>query len=114
MRFDVLDQAIVLHMEGNILDETAMAETLSFYEIESNNWTSKHLIVDLSQVNIINSIGINLLIRLLTKTRIKGGELVLIGLQDKVKQVVQLTKLNDVFKISEDIDQAINILNQTK
>lgn len=114
MKIDVLDQATVLYLEGNILDETAMADTLSFYEIESNNWKSKHVIVDLTQVHVINSIGINLLIRLLTKTRIKGGDLVLTGLQDKVAQVVQLTKLNDVFKISKDIDQAINILNQTK
>ena len=114
MKSDVLDQATVLYLEGNILDETAMADTLSFYEIESNNWKNKRVIVDLTQVHVINSIGINLLIRLLTKTRIKGGDLVLTGLQDKVAQVVQLTKLNDVFKISKDIDQAINILNQTK
>ena len=114
MKIDVLDQATVLYLEGNILDETAMADTLSFYEIESNNWKNKRVIVDLTQVHVINSIGINLLIRLLTKTRIKGGDLVLTGLQDKVAQVVQLTKLNDVFKISKDIDQAINILNQTK
>ena len=113
MKAKVLDQATVLHFEGSILDETSLATILSFYETESINWTSPHLIADLSQLNVINSSGINVLIRLLTKTRIKGGEMIIIGLHENVGKVLQLTKLNDVFIIKENLDQAINILKQT-
>ena len=114
MNVEVLDQVVVLHIDGNILDETASVNILSYYENEVKDLKNKNLIVDLSKVNVINSIGLSVLIRLLTKTRIKGGEMLLIGLNQKVKQVLQLTKLNDVFQISEDLNQAINILNQSK
>lgn len=104
----------VFQLNGNILDESSFTENFSYFDNQITNWKNKKIIIDLSQVKTINSTGINFLIRLLTKTRVAGGDLLLFGLQTNVLTVIQLTKLNDVFKIINDIEQAINEHNQTK
>ena len=72
---------------------------------------NKKIIIDMSKVSYINSSGLNLLVRLLTKVRNKGGELVLISLSDSVEKLFFITKLNSIFTICADISEAQNIFN---
>ena len=65
----------------------------------------------MSKVSYINSSGLNLLVRLLTKARNKGGELVLISLSESVEKLFFITKLNSIFTICADATEAQNIFN---
>jgi anti-sigma B factor antagonist len=65
----------------------------------------------MSKISYINSSGLNLLVRLLTKVRNKGGELVLITLSESVEKLFFITKLNSIFTICADLSEAQNIFN---
>ena len=64
-------------------------------------------ILNLANVKVLNSIGLNALIKILTKTRNAGGDLTIVNISDKIKQVLLLTKLNTVLNIATSIDEAI-------
>ena len=65
----------------------------------------------MSKVSYINSSGLNLLVRLLTKVRNKGGELVLISISESVEKLFFITKLNSIFTICANVMEAQNIFN---
>lgn len=72
---------------------------------------SKKIIIDMKDVSYINSSGLNLHVRLLTKVRNTGGELVLISLSESVEKLFFITKLNSIFTICANIAEAQNIFN---
>ena len=62
----------------------------------------KRLVVDLTQVELMDSSGVATLIEVLQVQRKDGRKLVLCGLQDKVRSVFEITRLNEVFVIVDD------------
>ena len=81
--------------------------------LESLNDTieNKDLVLDLSQLEYISSSGLSLFIRLLTRSRINDHGLVLANLQENVKKLFQIAKLNNIFAISDSTEEAIKSLN---
>ncbi len=73
-----------------------------------------HYVLDLSDIKHINSIGIGLLIRILTKSRIVGGETVLINISKELSKLLLITKLDTVFKTFDNLDDGVNELNKSK
>ncbi|MBX9853569.1 MAG: STAS domain-containing protein [Cytophagaceae bacterium] len=63
--------------------------------------------IDLSEVRYMNSSGIGVLITLLTKFRNKGGEVVLINPSDQIKKLLIITKLNAIFNIVNNEQEAM-------
>ena len=72
---------------------------------------SPQLVFDLSELEYINSSGINFIIRNLTRCRVGGGELVLIGLTGSVKQLFELAKIDGLFTVYNNIEDSINHFN---
>jgi anti-sigma B factor antagonist len=70
--------------------------------------------IDLSKVRFINSSGIGILVSLLTKFRNRGGEMVLINPSEHIRKLLIITKLNAIFTVVEDDNQAANILKESK
>ncbi|MCK5210037.1 MAG: STAS domain-containing protein, partial [Cyclobacteriaceae bacterium] len=66
--------------------------------------------IDIQDVRYINSSGIGVLITILTKFRNKGGEVVLIKPSDSVEKLLVITKLNSIFTIVTNLDQAFREL----
>ena len=69
-------------------------------------------VIDLKEVNYLNSSGINLLISILTIIRNEEGELVLASISEKIKNLLIITKLNSIFNVEESVDSAINFLKE--
>jgi len=67
---------------------------------------SPNLILNLEEMEIINSLGLNTLIKIFTKTRNLGGEMYIVNISSKINQVLLLTKLNTVLNIAKSIDDA--------
>jgi anti-sigma B factor antagonist len=67
---------------------------------------SPNLILDLKELDLINSLGLNTLIKIFTKTRNSGGEMYIVNISNKINQVLLLTKLNTVLNIAKSIDDA--------
>jgi len=83
-------------------DFTPLTQT-AFDLIEQH---SPHLIIDLKELDIINSLGLNTLIKIFTKARNLGGEMYIVNISSKINQVLLLTKLNTVLNIAKSIDDA--------
>ena len=68
---------------------------------------NKQILVNLGDVNYIDSSGIGELVSAYTATRNQGGELKLLNLTKKVHDLLQITKLYTVFDIRDDEAHAI-------
>ena len=73
----------------------------------------KKFLLNLADVQYIDSSGLGELIGAYTTVRNKGGQLHLLKLTHKVRDLLQLTKLYTVFEVSNDEAQAIESLNKT-
>jgi anti-sigma B factor antagonist len=69
-------------------------------------------LIDMNEIKYLNSSGLTILIRILTKARKAGGEVVMACLAKRIKELMVITKLNSVFTTSENIDDGIIKLNK--
>jgi len=68
----------------------------------------KRILLNLGDVNYIDSSGIGELVSAFTTVRNQGGELKLLNLTKKVHDLLQITKLYTVFDIHDDEAHAIS------
>jgi anti-sigma B factor antagonist len=73
---------------------------------------SKNILLNLGDVNYIDSSGIGELVSAYTTVRNQGGELKLLNLTKKVHDLLQITKLYTVFDVKD--DEATAIASYTK
>ena len=66
---------------------------------------NNHLLVDLSQVAYIDSSGIASLVEGFQLARSKNLDFGLLGISDAVRQVLELARLDKVFKIINDVTE---------
>lgn len=74
----------------------------------------KFCLIDISDVRYINSSGVGVLITMLTKFRNKSGELYLIKPSEHVQKLLIITKLQGIFNIAQTIEEAQNLINNSK
>jgi anti-sigma B factor antagonist len=67
--------------------------------------------IDMEKLQYMNSSGLNTLIQLLTKARVAGGEAVLFNMNKKINELILITKLNTLFKVTETRDEAFKLLD---
>jgi anti-sigma B factor antagonist len=73
----------------------------------------KKILLNLSDVNYIDSSGLGNLVSAFTSARKQGGELKLLNLTNKVHDVMQITKLYTVFDILDDEATAVKSFGQS-
>ena len=66
------------------------------------------VVVDLSEVTYMDSSGVATLVRGLQLSRKKGVGLVLCSLQDRVRSIFEIARLDTVFPIASTLDEAID------
>jgi anti-sigma B factor antagonist len=72
------------------------------------NKKPKRLVVDLSQVTYIDSAGLAALIEAMQTVEGYGGRFLLAGLQETVRSIFEISRLDQVFQIFPDADAALN------
>ena len=68
---------------------------------------NKKLLVNLSEVSYIDSSGIGEMVSSYTSITNHGGQLKLLGLSKRVKDLLQITKLYTVFEVFDDEPSAV-------
>ena len=66
------------------------------------------LLIDLTEVPYVDSAGLGELVRTYTAVNRSGGQLKLLGLAKRIKDVLALTKLLTVFEIFETEEEALD------
>ena len=97
----------VIELSGNVMggpDASALNDQLHRL-VEGNK---KSIVVDLHEVNFINSSGLGMLIGGLTTMRNAGGELKLARASKKIANLLEVTKLTNVFDIHKSVNDAVS------
>lgn len=97
---------IVLDAAGRItLGEGASAFRDAIRDFAAKG--NKKLLLNLSEVSYIDSSGIGEMVSGFTTVTNNGGQLKLVGLSKRVKDLLQITKLYTVFEVFDDEADAI-------
>lgn len=99
----------ILSLSGELIDKNQATELIKSVDELLENGKNK-LVIDLSNLKYMNSSGLNVLIQLLTKTRTRGGESVICHVSKKVNELLIITKLNTLFKVTDTKEEAFKIL----
>lgn len=73
---------------------------------------SPHVVLNLAQVNYVDSSGVGTLVSLYTTARGAGGNIKLAGLGTRVKDVLQITKLGTIFEVFDAAENAAASFNE--
>ena len=101
-----VDGVTVLDLSGRITlgeGSVMMRDTVRDLLAKGN----KKIILNLGDVNYIDSSGIGELVSAFTTTKNQGGELKLLHLTKKVHDLLQITKLYTVFDVKDDEAAAV-------
>ena len=104
------DNSITLiKLSGRILENEQTNQLLSEAEKVISKENNK-VVLDLENIEYINSNGLNCFIQLLTKARNFGGEAVIVNVPEKIQKLLLISKLNTVFTIKNSVEQANELL----
>lgn len=101
------DVTIARFVDKKILDETniQIIGNQLFGLVEQDN--RKRIVLDFSNVEYLSSAALGKLITLDKKVKAANGKLRLCSIRPDIYEVFAITKLNQVFDIKEDQDQAV-------
>ena len=69
----------------------------------------ERVVIDLSDVTYIDSAGLAALIQAMQKVEAYGGKFLLAGLQETVRSIFEISRLDQVFQIFPDTDTALAV-----
>ena len=70
----------------------------------------KYFIISLEKLAFINSVGLSFLIAVLTKSRNAGGETIIVNVNEKITQLLVMTKLHSIFTVCDSTEDGIKTL----
>ena len=101
---------LVIALYGELVDRDESRELLNMVQ-ESCDEGHTHFIFDLSELRVMNSTGLNVLINSLTLARKAGGDVFICCVSDKIKMLFIITKLNTIFQVFDTDVEAIEAFN---
>lgn len=108
MKFRVKEKnkVIIFEIYDNFFKETGIAEFQESIMTALKN-DKKVFIIDLGEVEHINSIGIATLIRAYSSTKKAGADMVLASLPLKVKEMLSITRVDTLFAVYDTTEEAV-------
>jgi anti-sigma B factor antagonist len=99
------DGATVVHCSGRIVfgDEATSLRN----ELKKALGTSKKIVLNLADVTYIDSGGLGTLVGVYSSARAAGADIKLTGLGQRVRDVLQITKLVTVFEVYDTEQKAL-------
>lgn len=94
----------VISLEGEI--DLHVSPRIAATLIAAVKKKPRKLIVDLAKVSYIDSSGLAVLIEAMQSVEKYGGKFALAALQENVKPIFEIARLDQVFRIFPDVDSA--------
>jgi len=100
----------IIDCSGRIVmgDETAFLR----HQVKDLLNESRQIVLSLAGVNYMDSSGLGTLVGLYTSARSVGGEIKLAGLTQRIKDVLQITKLGSIFEFYDTAEEAASTFNR--
>lgn len=103
---DITSQKVIIRLGENVLGGSeALSFASSIDELAKKKY--KNVIIDLSRVVLMNSSGLGMLVSAHSSLRKYGVNLLLSGVPAKVSSLLQMTHLDKVFSIYNDLNDAL-------
>jgi len=99
------DDVTVVEVEGQLI--VGNRQELKQKVLEDLEGGARKFVVDFSETGYIDSSGLGVLVSLSKKIREKGGELRLSSLNEDLRTLFELTKLDTLFRIADDKAEAL-------
>src|SRR5215469_5201183 len=99
------DRPNVLPLKGEIDLHVSPVVTASLNAMIDRK--PERMVIDLSDVTYIDSAGLAALIQAMQKVEGYGGKFLLAGLQETVRSIFEISRLDQVFQIFPDADTAL-------
>ena len=96
----------VFHMIGRLMDQQQADRLMEALNAELGKGPAS-VVLDMSDLQYMNSTGLNILINVLTRTRNAGGDALIARVSTAVRQLFVVTKLDSVFIITATVDEAV-------
>ena len=97
---------IVIEIKGKLVGGPLSSEISNMlYDLLDDG--KKNIVIDLHDINLINSSGLGILINGLTAMRKNGGDLKLANLSNKIEGLLSITKLNQMFEQYNSVGEAV-------
>jgi anti-sigma B factor antagonist len=108
MNFRISDSGgiVLVEVDGELI--VGNREELKQSVLERVGAGERKFVVDFQQSSYIDSSGLGALVSLSRKIRESGGELRLAGLNEDLRTLFELTKLDTLFQISESRELALD------
>jgi anti-sigma B factor antagonist len=94
----------VLSLEGEIDLHVSPRVAVSLRQMIAKK--PKQLVVDLSRVTYLDSSGLAVMIEAMQNVEKYGGKFALAGMQETVRSIFDIARLDQVFRIFADVDSA--------
>lgn len=101
----LVDDVMLLDLRGRITlgEETEALRTRIKQLVEAGY---ARIILNLQEVNYIDSVGLSTLVASYTSARKQGGDVKLLHLTTQVHDLLQITRLSTVFEIYDNLEEA--------
>lgn len=106
IKMDAKNDLMVCHVDGEV-DINSSPEIKKTFDKLISKKTSK-IVVNLSKVTYVDSSGLATLVEILKNMRSYGGRIRLTNLSPKIKSLFEITKLDKLFEIMADEDDAVS------
>lgn len=93
----------------NLLNPLDNQEIIKAVE-EKIQASSTTFVVDLIDMDFMNSSGLTFLISILTRSRSAGGEVAIANLSENIKKILLITRLHSAFSIYGSVEEALKAL----
>ena len=100
------EQAVILELAGEIDMRCSVDLRGKFMELLQKK--PPVLIVDMAQVDFMDSSGLATLVEALQWTRRNGGQLKLVALKQRVRSIFEISRLESIFQIYENEAEALS------
>ena len=96
---------VVVEVDGQLI--VGNRQELKQKVLDALEEGDKKFLIDFSKTGYIDSSGLGVLVSLSKKIRDEGGDLRLAGLNDDLKTLFELTKLDTLFAITDSASEAL-------
>jgi len=99
------DGVVIMEIEGQLI--VGNRQELKQKMLDELEKGAKKFLIDFAKTGYIDSSGLGVLVSLSKKIREQGGELRLANLNEDLKTLFELTKLDTLFQIAETREKAL-------
>ncbi len=106
LKTEMIGDVAIIMLDGKLMGGPPASDIIrnEVYNVLGQN--TKKIVFDLQNVTRMNSSGLGILISNLSSVKSKGGELRLASLNENMKGILVMTKLNTIFKIAANAEEA--------